>query len=653
MNKRTILLTALCGIAGPALCLILNLAAPDFVFGLEAKTVDLRTRLLGPATADPRVVIIGLDDESEQRLGKYPWPRGTHARLIRRLSGLGAASIAYDIYMPSPAADPAQDLELSAALAETGKVVFAFGPELSPLPQAGGTDLTPEAFVALQPFFLKLDPPPSGITPPFVVKSIPVVPDLISKTAGVGQIAATKDSDLVFRRLPLVVRVRDRLLPALGLAALRPLKLYDFDKMSWSGHELFLPSRDPSRGPDLRIPLDPKTNLVLNWTGAWNEDTHFPTFSAHYLLDPTLPPDVEQELKKRIPGAICFIGSTNTASKDLVAQPFDRSYPGVGVHAHLAQTLLRADFRTASGPGTQAALILVLAAMAIGLGFIGRPWLAALAGALVFAGYPAFSLLALSLFHSYLALVLPSAAFLLSFGGVMTFRYSREYREARFMREHFKNVLPPAVLQQLRENPQAINQKSERRELSILFSDIKGFTKISDQQQPEVVYAMLTEYFEVMTEIIFKHAGTIDKFMGDGILAFWGAPLPSQNHARDAVTAAVEMQAGVRSLNRQWEEQGRPTIAIRIGVNTGYVNVGFFGSNRRREYTILGSDVNLGQRLESNCRPGHVLVSKRTAGLIKPDLPTRCLGSINLKGFAEPVEVFEIECSKEEKACPP
>jgi len=645
MRRRHLTLTVLWGVTGPALTLIMLFLFSEPLQKLELQTCDIRTRLVGPSSADDRVIIILIDDPSLAQLGPWPWPRGLHGDLIRRLHSLGAEFIVYDILFATPGEDPAQDNDLLAAMRETQKVIFPLALQLEPYPAGSElAELSPESWKALKPFFLEFEPNSVKVHPPCAVRARMPLSDMISAASGVGHNASTPDTDGVFRRVPLMARVRDKIIPPLGFSAIAQLGMWDTQQMMWDGRELVIPPTSSSQGVSaLRIPLDHEANLIINWAGPWNSITNF---SARWLLDPSPPQDIQQEMQKRIKGSVCIVGAGFTGGGDIGPQPFQTDYLLVGLHANMINTLLSGRFLVQSERVAVILYLLFLSLIAICLGLFRRPWVSTLAGILVIIGYILYSFVALVWQNTFIPVIAPEIAFIISFVSITLYRLSRESLKVRFLRDHLGHTLPRTILDQLIENPDSINLQSERREVTVLFSDIVGFTSISDKEEPEIVYDLLTEYFEAMTRIIFKHGGTIDKFMGDGILAFWGAPIPAGNSALPAVRAAAEMQSSVRKLNVKWKHSGWPVISIRIGINTGYVSVGFFGSPLRREYTVLGSNVNMGQRLESNCRPGNVLVDRRTYALVKDEFQALSLGKIDLKGFADKIEVYEIECSE-------
>lgn len=222
------------------------------------------------------------------------------------------------------------------------------------------------------------------------------------------------------------------------------------------------------------------------------------------------------------------------------------------------------------------------------------------------------------------------------------YRYFIEEKEKAVLRKTFEAYFPPTIVKKILENPKILNLGGQKKELTIMFSDIVDFTKYASGVSPDHVQKRLNEYFEAMTEIVFKHHGTVDKFIGDGLMVFFGDPEPHLDHALQCVRAAIDMQKKVQEMKTEWENQGDIPIEIRIGINTGNVVVGNMGSSRRMSYTVLGSAVNLAQRLESNAPVNGILVSQRTHDLVKDHIQTGFPREIEVKGFDSCIRVYDV-----------
>jgi len=222
------------------------------------------------------------------------------------------------------------------------------------------------------------------------------------------------------------------------------------------------------------------------------------------------------------------------------------------------------------------------------------------------------------------------------------YRYFNEEKEKAVLRKTFEAYFPPTIVKKILENPGRINSGGQKKELTIMFSDIVEFTKYASGVSPDHVQKRLNEYFESMTEIVFNYHGTVDKFIGDGLMVFFGDPEPNPDHALQCVRAAIDMQKKVLEMKRVWENQGDTPVEIRIGINTGMVVVGNMGSSRRMSYTVLGSAVNLAQRLESNAPVNGILVSQRTYDLVKDHVETGPPREIEVKGFDSCIRVYDV-----------
>jgi len=633
------------GLAGPALVLLFAIWSPDFITKLELLSIDTRTRFLEVPEADPKIVLFVVDDSSIQRVGKWPWSRGRLGRIVDRLDSLGAKAIVYDFNFLQVSQDPVQDQLLTQAMKKSGKVVITMPMTLEPHPyKSEGINLQDDEWTFLQKYSIDIKNADAKGNP-MIGARIQLPPKIIMGSAGtLATNPAQPDLDGVFRRMPIIAKIGDGVIPVLGLAPLRILDRWDFKKMRWEGNHVIVPAFDGNKTKDLEIPVDDNGMMIVNWTGKWGKKIRaLPVF---YLLEDTLPPEDEAELKGLVEGSIVFVGAAYTGGTDIRPQPWQTAYPMVGIHANTANTVLTRQFRQESGKVVAGLFGLLLCAIAIGLGLIKRPLVSAVIGIGVLLGFFLFCLAALKFTNNYLPVTLPALGFLASSGAMTYYKLSQHHKEVKFIREQFGPVLPPDVFEQLLENPDSVKFTGDRRQVAVLFSDIKGFTSISDREKPEVIYDILTEYFGAMTEIIFRYDGTIDKFIGDGIMAIWGAPLPLDNPTRNAAQAAVEMQAVTKNLREKWNDKGWPPVKIRIGINTGNASVGFFGSDLYRVCTALSSAVNMAQRLESYCTPGQVMITEKTRELIKDDFKFVKKGSIPLKGFADEVEVCEIICSE-------
>jgi adenylate cyclase len=341
-------------------------------------------------------------------------------------------------------------------------------------------------------------------------------------------------------------------------------------------------------------------------------------------------------------GKIAVVSEVRTGASDVGPIPTDNQFPLSGVHSNSINTILTGNFlREAGGVEmvlVELAVMIVLVTLALrlssrnfSLGSFGLIVVYFLAAGLVFL----YANLILNVLRPILQVGL--AAFT-----VIAYRYVNEQKEKEVLRRTFEAYFPPAVVRKIMLNPSLVTAAGQKKELTILFSDIKSFTTHSSTLTPDEIQKLLNEYFDSMVEIVFKYEGTVDKFIGDGLMVFFGDPEPQPDHAVRCVKAAIEMQQKCRELKARWVQEGKFPLMIRIGINTGPVVVGNMGSDRRLSYTVLGADVNLAQRLEANAPVEGIMIAQRTYEFVKDRIPTRPLEPIMVKGLDKPIKVYEV-----------
>lgn len=632
--------------AAVALAAVLLLCAaavgfPDFFGRLELGLSDLRFRIAPRPRALPEIVHLDIDDASAARLGTYPFPRRVHARVLEVLARCEPAVVAFDIVFHG-AKDEADDAALERAIANLGRVV---------LPAAFGTVLRDKP-IRLD----SLDKDEVPVVRSLLAVQVPEISELLQAESSflplarfgrqalcVAQITATPDADGVLRRIPLVIGFDGAALPSLALAV--AMKFLETKEVRWPDMgriELVGGRREVS------IPLSGHALLPVRFAGPW-ADT-FEHVSYARVFDAADDPDDLEYLHKKLAGRIVLAGLAASGSTDIGPTLAHPAEPKVTVQANAVNAILQGAFiREAHW-----AFAVLLGLFAIAL--VGWLWLRLPPRLFLLAGLSLLALLAAAniglfcLFGVALNLggttSLPAVAFLALLGQSFVKTAADNLRQRKMLETYFS----PQISRQLLAS-QSDAFESANRDLTLLFSDIAGFTTLSDTLHPIEVQKILHDYFEAMTEIVFRHQGAVDKFMGDGIMAFWGYPeaegMGSEDSVKlsalNAVRAAVNMQRTMRELNRKWQAEGREPLAIRIGINTGYVTVGDMGSKRRREFTCIGKNVNLAQRLESNAPKGGVLLSARTYNLVKDQFLAENMGEIKVKGIEKPVQVYAVK----------
>ncbi len=491
-------------------------------------------------------------------------------------------------------------------------------------------------------------------------------PEFLAAAGNVGFFSAYVDPDGVLRRLPLVYRIGDVFLPTLSVSAAaayfggNPLLLAEpLYKRGLA--KVGFPRED---GTVVEVPVDLQGRLMINYYGpsgpndaALPDDKRgaFPrvslsdVFCAGDRTHTDCPPERTMDLEglKRIVGKrVVLVAVTANGTFDQRVTPFSPNVPGTEVHAAAIQNMI--DGRALKRPAlyVQSEIILILV---IGLLFgLILPRIP-VAGGVVFlgAGLALWWGIDWNLLFPKNAWFYDTPIFLqmlTTWSGVTVWGYLTTGREKAALKREFSTVLSPTVVDQLLSNPALAGLGGSERELTVMFSDIRGFTTMSEKLSPEGLTQFLNEYLTPMTEILIEHEGTLDKYMGDAIMCFWGAPIAQKDHAARAAVTAVEMLEKLEELKAKWHSEGKPTIDIGIGLNSGLMRVGFMGSARMRNYTLLGDNVNLGSRLEgTNKNYGtHIIVSEVTYEQCKEVVHGRLLDAVRVKGKKEPVNIYEI-----------
>ncbi|MGE5270203.1 MAG: CHASE2 domain-containing protein [Thiohalocapsa sp.] len=633
--------------------------------GLETTSLDLRFRLRGPLPQRPDVTVIMVDDASLAKLGRWPLPRRLFATALRKLDAAGAAVVAFDLLFAEPekpvpaavrdaakrAADalaeaPDQrlhgtlaqiaadnpDADLAAALKANGKVLLPLA-----FSRFGGTPQEAPPVLADQVYQKLLESPTEPLFPLQPSAALLPIPELAAASAGLGHVAIAFDRDGEPRYDYLALPFAGDFVPSLPVRIVAAYR-----GVPWSDVGLAL--GDSVEIGDIRMPTDPAMRLVVNYRGPlWQG-----TASFQDLLTDKIPP-------QRLKGRIVLIGASFTGNADAYPGPFGQTpIPGTERLANIVDTILSRDFIRESPPPWPSIVAGLVAALAVAIG-VASAWLptrlAALAGLLPVAGWLGGAQLAFQ--HGlWLPLVNPVAALVAATASVLLFRYGFVDRQRRLIQGAFRHYLAPDLVNQLAAHPERLQLGGETRMLSIMFSDIRGFTSISEsfKSNPQGLSRLINRGFLTpMTKLIMARRGTIDKYMGDCIMAFWNAPVDDPGHADDACGSALAMLAEIDRINAGLEveaqTEGRPFLPIHIGigVNTGECVVGNMGSDERFAYTAMGDAVNLASRLEGQSKTyGLSLIVGETTCAAAPSWAALELDLIAVKGKEEAVRIFTL-----------
>lgn len=630
--------------------LLLALSSSEAFRALERRTGDqlltLERALRGGGIADSSIVIVDIDNRTlrlyQEDLGRWPWPRNAHGAILEFV-GLGSPRlIGYDILFSEPdLARPAADSLFLAAARAGPPVVHAVlfdEPDADPA-QAASFERTlldrENRLAGLERFALPIGPQ-SLDAPAYTTVDLPLA-GLLDTGTGIGAINRSPDPDGLARREQLLSGFRGLIYPGMSLALALGGR-GGYDRLETTDGELLLDAA--------RLPLE-NGRLRPHWRGSY-ADHPYRVIPAHDVLNAyaQLATGAEPELDPKVfADRIVLVGSSATGVADLLAGPFAPVEPGVFLQATLLDTLRSKDFIRAPSP----ALVLVTTLL---LAFLSGVLLARVRSFSRAAGAVAATLLSLALVGAavflWMGWLLPLAGsatgVVLAYTGAMAGNWLTEGRRHREIRATFGKFIPPAVVEEIAVSG-ADPRRVERREISVLFSDIRGFTKLSERATPELVIETLNEYMAAMVEIVFSHGGTLDKFLGDGLMAFFGAPLTDSDHARNACACALTMIARVEELNAGWSAIGKPRLEIGVGIHTGPAVVGFIGDPERRlEYTAIGDTVNVASRLEGLTREAgtSALASAAAIRAAGEGVPATLLGRRTVKGRVEPIEIYAL-----------
>ena len=604
--------------------------------GFEARTFDWRARALaGPNPAAPPIRIVCLDQQSldwaaaENGLG-WPWPREVYGAVADYCRRAGAASLAFDVLFTEPSKyGVADDLALAKAGGEFGRMVLPVF-----LGRETGEDRTWPDYAVASPLPGDLDcAGRKGPCAPELPRASFPVAELAAQARLLGNVHQNPDPDGVYRRIGLWALFDGRPVPSLALASY--LAAHPEAKIALDQRGMTLDRR--------LLPLDAQGRGMIRYhepQGTYRSYSAAAIIRSELLLRegkaPLVPLDEFRD-------AYVFFGFSAPGLFDLRPAPISGVYSGVEIHAQTLGNMLAGDFlREVPLPVSLllASCLALAAALACALGASTG---AALAAVAVFVPLPVVLACTAYAAGHVLPLMLLETATGLALGASILLGYATEGRQKRFIKSAFKQYLSPVVIEQLLRQPERMKLGGERRTLSIFFSDLQGFTSLSEKLSPEELTQFLNEYLTAMTDIIMAEGGTVDKYEGDAIIAFWNAPLDQPDHADRALRAALRCQDRLSDLRPLFRERIGSDLFMRIGLNTGPAVVGNMGSHSRFDYTMLGDAVNLAARLEGiNKQFGtYTLVSEAVLAATSGIFAARELGRIVVLGRREAVRVFE------------
>jgi len=633
----------------------------DFVEQLSSIIYDYRLRLTMPRTQDDRIVIVDIDEKSLKEEGRWPWGRDRMALLMDKLfDEYGVAVVGFDVVFAEK--DESSGLKVLQKLGQNqlkGDASFqATLSQIQPLLEYDklfASKIKNRKVVLGYYLTSQADRRASGMLPeptfpPGTFKGHSVeftswngyganLPELQEAAAGAGHFNPLVDFDGRVRRVPMLAEYGGAYYESLSLAVVRTLlgqtrlipgyaevKAGGYSGMEWLELD--------AAGGKLKIPVDSDVATFVPYRGGQGSFRYVSiTDVLHDRVDPA-------QLKDKI----VLIGTTAPGLLDLRSTPVAEAFPGVEVHANMISGILDQNLkeRPAYMLGAEVVWILLIG---IALSFLlplFTPAKAILASALTLITTAGMSLVVWQNGNVLMPVANSLLLIALLFALNMSYGYFVESRTKHQITRLFGQYVPSKVVEEMAKHPESVSMEGESREMSILFSDVRGFTTISEGLDPKQLSLLMNEFLTPLSRDIYKYRGTIDKYMGDCIMAFWGAPLPDRDHARNAILAGIEMQASLRALQPHFRERGWPEIHVGVGINSGRVSVGNMGSEVRVAYTVMGDEVNLASRLEGLTKHYGVgiIVGENTRNLVKEFL-YRELDHVRVVGKDKPVAIYE------------
>ncbi len=661
MSKR---IPIILGLILLGIALWLSIAPTRFAFQLMQRLdaldydLQLRARVLNrpkPVNSAVSIAIVDIDDDSLNVEGRWPWPRRKVAALVDELQQLGAQVIAFDMFFSEPESNVvteivkkfeannvnnpallnllrdneslfASDNLLAASLSKNLSVLA-----ISFLPSSHRQNELPPPLLRLTPQEKKGF---SIINAAGYISNIPVLMQAAKKG---GFINAFADSDGIVRHAPLIMQYQNGVYPALALQAVLSLLNQEITILSdtYNNQQKI----EGIKIGEISIPTDEKAQVLIPFIGG---SYTFPYYSATAVLNHKVP-------KGSLFGKIVFIGTSATGMGDLQATPVQSPFPGVEIQATIAEGLLKNTFsyKPAWVLGVNLCLTFVLGLIAA----IIFPYFGPRVLTIVFISVPVIFMLTTNWIWRSTGLILSAFMPILTLSAIallnIFYGYLFETRKREELKKIFGQYVPEEHIEQMLKNSKGFNLSGEDREMTIMFADIRNFTTISESLSATELVELLNAFFTPMTNIIFTHSGTIDKYVGDLIMAFWGAPLEDNQHAAHAIRSALDMQEKLEEMRQTTEMQRWPEINMGIGINSGEVSVGDMGSEFRRNYTVLGDPVNLASRVEGLTKfyGVNILVTENTQKN-QPGFVFKKIDRVKVKGKNTAIEIYEVICEQ-------
>lgn len=614
----------------------------------EDRFYDLRMRFtIDPKKKDDRMVLAAIDDHSLNKIGRWPWTRTKHAKIIDKLNSFGAKIIAFDVFYSEPevacnAESPDNVLAKSIKDFQAvpgNKVILPYAVEAKEEEKIDEENYFKEAPDQLLNFVLDTKQSQgANLQPSIVARKVYPIQVLANTEVGISHIESNTDSDGVFRHYPLVANVDSIYFPSFALQA---YQFYSGDKPT-----LEIPSPETAfmKTKQGTVYLNYNGEAKVRWLGGLD---HFPSVPIYKIFEAK---DGDPAMREIFNNKVVFVASTAFGAHDLRNTPVDSALPGVVFHMNMLHMLLDGKFFVSEYDSAKISWILLAAGsfITIGVMIFGNAILDFFIVNVIILGFLYLDTYYLIPRGYNVRLFFCLLSVVLCYSWTTFLHFYQSNKEKKKIKGTFSRYLAPSIVNDLLKNPDKVRLGGEKKNITVFFSDVRDFTSISEKLTPEQLTYCLNKYMTMMTDTLFEHQGTLDKYIGDAMVAYWGAPVEIENHAYWAVKGALQMIERLPPINEEFKKEGFPTFKHGIGLNTGECSVGNMGSNQIFSYTALGDNMNLGARLESLCKFYGVQlnISEYTKNAIPEHLAKefifRTLDKVKVKGKENAVTIYEV-----------
>ena len=609
------------------------LSSPSFLLTLDGRIRDVYFKIRGPVKTTGNVVIVDIDEKSLGELGQWPWRRDILAQILMNLTKAQAGIIGLDMFFPEKDGKSPCNVLNQKHLLNTDEILaqaFEKSPTITGYLFNFDKNITKGALPKIPAIFVQ-----RHLSKEYLLKAkgyISNLPILQSHAYSGGFVNMIPDVDGVVRYVPLLIKYKGMIYPSLA---------FEMFRIAYNARKVIIDYSpagvDSIELKGYKIPTDRFGRIFINYRGDKGSFKYISAADVYY----------DRFDKNLVKNKFVLIGTSAVGLFDLRVTPFNNVYPGVEVHANIIDNLLKGDFIFKPDfAEILDILMIVVISIIIGLIIYFLDPLSSFAIiALLFFAFLGGTYYLLFHYGYILELVIPLLIFMFLSLVLYTANYLFETKKSKRLKKAFEKKVSPQVLEELIKNAQNDAFEPKNKEVSVFFSDIWNFTSIAEKLgDPKNVIEMLNIYLTPVAELITKHKGTIDKFIGDAVMAYWNAPISIENHADEAVSCAVEQVEKLKETNDILKKKFGLKISIGIGINTGVVTIGEMGSAGRSDYTIIGDNVNLASRLEGLTKyyKTHIIISEYTKNLLKKDYIIRELDLVKVKGKAKPIKIYEV-----------